>query len=458
MIFEISTRKRSKETTIASLLRKHFHPVTLDALSISERIFPPRVRADLQKGTDRLFVGENKIMHFCGARKQMAFDGLDLPELIASGGSPAVSVAPEYEQIDVGEERPIRCLKSGLWLLENTGGRYAVFLAPASRLRQTVGIKFQIATVNDAQGTQTAQAFFDHLEHSVLKAEVYRGKVLSLEQGESFAGTPAAIKVHKLRTVRREQVILPLSTLHLLDRNVIQFIWQRSQLAQLGQATKKGILFYGPPGTGKTHTIHYLAASLPGHTTLLITAEQVKLLSEYMALARLLQPSIVVIEDVDLIAQNREVTTRPYEEILLNRLLNEMDGLTEEADILFILTTNRPEVLEGALASRPGRVDQAIEFPLPDAVGREKLVRLYSATAQASDEIVRKIALRTVRVSGAFIKELMRRTSQFNLERDGAGSLEMRDVENALEEMLFAGGSLNRKLLGFHGDGKIGFA
>jgi cell division protease FtsH len=51
---------------------------------------------------------------------------------------------------------------------------------------------------------------------------------------------------------------------------------------------KKGLLFYGPPGTGKTHTIRYLAGALRGHTTLLITAEQVALIEEYMTLARLL--------------------------------------------------------------------------------------------------------------------------------------------------------------------------
>src|SRR5213593_4746989 len=59
-----------------------------------------------------------------------------------------------------------------------------------------------------------------------------------------------------------------------------------------------------------------------------------------------------------------------------NKLLNEMDGLRPDADVLFILTTNRPESLEMALASRPGRVDQAIEFPLPDGEGRAELIRL----------------------------------------------------------------------------------
>ncbi len=145
------------------------------------------------------------------------------------------------------------------------------------------------------------------------------------------------------------------------------------------------------------------------------------LLGEYMALARLLQPSVVVIEDVDLIARNREDMGSACEEVLLNKLLNEMDGLRESADILFILTTNRPQALEAALASRPGRVDQAIEFPLPDEEGRQKLVRLYSRGAELADEVVRAVVERTERVSAAFIKELMRRSVQFRLERDGGG-------------------------------------
>ena len=167
-------------------------------------------------------------------------------------------------------------------------------------------------------------------------------------------------------------MILPARTLELLERNVVRFVGLRSRLSGLGLATKKGLLFYGPPGTGKTHTIHYLAGALQGHTTLLITAEQVGLLGEYMALARLLQPSIVVIEDVDLIARDRTTMDSPCEEALLNKLLNEMDGLRPDSEILFILTTNRPEALEAALASRPGRVDQAIEFPLPDEEGRDQ--------------------------------------------------------------------------------------
>jgi ATP-dependent 26S proteasome regulatory subunit len=184
---------------------------------------------------------------------------------------------------------------------------------------------------------------------------------------------------------------------------------------------------------------------------LLISAEQVGLLAEYMTLARLLQPSIVVVEDADLIARERTQMESVCEEVLLNKLLNEMDGLKEEADILFVLTTNRPEALESALTSRPGRIDQAIEFPLPDEDGREKLVRLYSQGISLNAQLIHAIAKRTDRVSPAFIKELMRRSVQFHLERSDNGVLELADVENALEEMLFSGGSLNARLLGVTG-------
>jgi ATP-dependent 26S proteasome regulatory subunit len=243
-------------------------------------------------------------------------------------------------------------------------------------------------------------------------------------------------------------VILPEATLKLLDRNVLHFVGSREQLRRLGQSTRKGILLYGPPGTGKTHTIRYLASNLPGHTTLIITAAQIALLPHYMSLARLLQPAMVVIEDVDLIARSRDEMEGPCEESMLNGLLNEMDGLKQDADILFILTTNRPEQLEGALAGRPGRIDQAIEVPLPDEAGRRKLVQLYGSGLPLGETIMAEAAQRTEGVSAAFIKELMRRIAQASIARDGGATVGSADIHEALDDMLFAGGRLNVKLLG----------
>ena len=440
---------------VSVLLAKHFGRGQLEGLSVSERQFPIRVRPDLQRAVEALFGDSVKGKQFFSMRQEHAIHSISFGSLLASNWLQSPVLAPpEYEEVDVGEDKPVRCLNVGLWLLEQAGHRYAVLLSPALTHGLRTGISFQIATDDDGEAANVAETIFKKLEVAVQAGRSYRGKILSLEMEQSFTGMSTGIKVHKLRTVDRDQVILPAKTLALLERNVIRFVDRREKLSALGQSTRKGLLFYGPPGTGKTHTIHYLASALKGHTTLLVTAEQVGLLAEYMALARLLQPSVVVIEDVDLIARDRSQMSGPCEESMLNKLLNEMDGLKESADVLFILTTNRPETLEAALASRPGRVDQAIEFPLPDQEGREKLVRLYGGEAGLSDDLVKTVVGRTENVSAAFIKELIRRSVQFRLEREDATAVVQQDVEEALDEMLFSGGSLNVKLLGGNVDGQ----
>src|SRR5207249_12242736 len=161
---------------------------------------------------------------------------------------------------------------------------------------------------------------------------------------------------------------------------------------------------------------------------------QVGLLDEYFRLARFLQPSTVVVEDVDLIARAREHMGSACEEVLLNKLLNEMDGLREDADVIFILTTNRPDKLEPALAARPGRIDQAIEFPLPDEAARAKLVKLYARGLEVSDELLAVIVRRTKGASPAFIKELMRRAAQLQFEVRAEGKLPRSEERRAGSE------------------------
>jgi ATP-dependent 26S proteasome regulatory subunit len=166
-----------------------------------------------------------------------------------------------------------------------------------------------------------------------------------------------------------------------------------------------------------------------------------------MALARLLQPALVVIEDADLIARDRTTMDNACGEVLLNRLLNEMDGLREKADVFFILTTNRPEMLEAALAGRPGRIDQTIEFPLPDAHHRGRLISLYARSLPLHRDLIEDLCRRTESASPAFIKELMRRVAQHHLAV-GDPQVTRTTVEAALHEMLFSGGALNTRLLG----------
>jgi ATP-dependent Clp protease adapter protein ClpS len=437
---------RNKQFAYAcDALTWHFAGIPRDRLVATSRLFPGHMRADVQVATDRLF--STSSMRFFGIHEEHRYETLTIATLSRDGRN-AQAIAPaQYHEVDVGESAPVKCLNNGLWLCQTDSLRYAVVLSSHREYGYESGTRIEIVAPVGADGAEFVQRCFSELENAVDAARSYRGKVLSLDGDRDYRGRSRGVTVHKLPPVQREDVILPEATLKLLDRNVLNFVGSREQLRRLGQSTRKGILLYGPPGTGKTHTIRYLASNLPGHTTLIITAAQIALLAHYMNLARLLQPSMVVIEDVDLIARNRD-DMGPCEESMLNGLLNEMDGLKQDADILFVLTTNRPEQLESALAGRPGRIDQAIEVPLPDDIGRNKLVQLYGKGLPLGDAVVDEAAQRTKGVSAAFIKELMRRVAQASIARDGGTSVVSHDISEALDDMLFAGGKLNVKLLG----------
>jgi hypothetical protein len=391
------------------VLAEHFPGVGISDIVTSSRVFPGHIRVDLQSAIEQLLVATSQ--RVLGILEHHRYETLTFAALTRQGQQASVIAPIRYEEVDIGDAVASRCLTNGLWLCHDGGTPYAVLLSHHREYGQEAGVQIEIAITAGGRGADLVERSFDQLEAAISQSRAYRGKVLSLEQKTPYAGRSGAILVHRLQPVNRAEVILSPDTLELLDRNVFRFVASREGLRALGQSTKKGILLYGPPGTGKTHTIRYLASNLPGHTTLIVTAEQVGLLAEYMTLARLLQPSIVIIEDADLIARAREQMGGPCEEVLLNKLLNEMDGLREDADILFVLTTNRPDQLEAALAARPGRIDQAIEVPLPDEACRDRLIRLYGKGLVIAEPVVREAVRRTTGVSAAFIKELMRRAA-----------------------------------------------
>ena len=441
------TRNKSNVLLAESLLKRHFGKQELNSLVTASRTFPITARVDVQFALEKLFA-ERPDSQVVGCHTGFGHETLTVAHLLSNPHYPVVIAPLQHEEIDIGEALPARCLKQGLWLTQVDSIPFVLLLSPGTNYGRVQGVHVEVAVPPGEAGAQLSRQLLERVENLVRETKSYRGKVISLEAMDQYAGNVGVIKVHKLHGVKRDQVILPAKTIQLLERNIEGFIRQREELRKLGMPVKKGLLFYGPPGTGKTHTIHYLASQLPDHTTLLITAEQVGLLDHYFQLARFLQPAMIVIEDVDLIARAREQMYGPCDESLLNKLLNEMDGLREDAAVLFVLTTNRPDKLEAALASRPGRIDQAVEFPLPDEQGRALLTKLYACGLPLSDEMVRLIVKKTEGASAAFIKELMRRSAQFYLERGHDGALQPELLDAALEEMLFTGGSLNVKLLG----------
>lgn len=432
-------------------LKRHFRTQRMHELMTANRTFPVTARVDLQLALEKLFADYSAAKLIGIHHPYSQHETLTFAQVLGDQHYPVVVSPLQHEEVDIGEALPARCLRQAIWLAHKGKMPFALMISAATSFGRLSGTHVEIAVPPGEAGSNLSRRLFDHLEVLVRSTASYRGKVISLEATDNYSGRVGVLRVHKLRDVSRKQVILPEKTLQLLDRNIGGFVRQREQLSKLGMPVKKGLLFYGPPGTGKTHTIHYLASQLPDHTTLLITSEQVGLLDHYFQLARFLQPAMVVIEDVDLIARARETMYGPCDESILNKLLNEMDGLREDAAILFVLTTNRPQNLEAALASRPGRIDQAIEFPLPDKSGRSQLVRLYASGLPLDDDVVEMIVRKTDKGSPAFIKELMRRAAQLYIQNGSSGQLRSADLNEALEEMLFAGGSLNAKLLGAEG-------
>jgi hypothetical protein len=360
----------------------------------------------------------------------------------------------EYQDVDIGEADPVRCLTRGLWLAEQDSMRFALLLDVREGYRG-VRVRLEIAVPPGDPSARLAALLMERLRIQAEGGASWRGKALVLERGEhDFDVAPAGLRVEKTAPVRREDIVLPETTLALIERNTLGFVQQAQELARLGMSAKKGVLLYGPPGTGKTLIVRWLARALEGYTKLIVTAGNYGLLGETFEIARALQPAMVVLEDVDLVGGHRDGPWTGGS--TLNMLLNEMDGLKSEMRLLFVLTTNRPEVLEPALAARPGRVDQAIEISLPGEDERRLLVKRYARGLQLPEELAGETARRVGRASPAFIKELMRRAAQAMFERGGGCTLEARDVERAIGDMLGAGGRLGARMLG--AESAIGFA
>ena len=432
-------------------LARHFGSILLNEVLATGRVYPQRQQADLQLALDELF-GERKVPeNFIGTQNRR-HDATTFSRLVERDRGAAEIAPAQFEEVDIGGDEVVRCLKNGIWFRHEGDVPFVVVLGVQEDYNGGATLSVEIAAPPGDVGASLCTRIFNALELRLSKASCYRGRVLSLEQPHRWAGRAQRIRVHELEPVAREDVILDEATLQAVERNVLKFAEQRPALRAMGLSTQKGLLFHGAPGTGTTHCIRYLSGKLAGHTTLLITAEQAGLLSAYMSLARLLQPALVVIEDADLIARDRDDMNSACDEVMLNQLLNELDGLREKADVFFVLTTNRPEMLEPALASRPGRIDQTIEFALPEESLRRRLVALYARSLDLPRDVMDDLARRTDGSSPAFIKELMRRIAQHHLEAGGHGVVTRQTAEAALHEMLFSGGVLNARLLGGKAD------
>ena len=292
---------------------------------------------------------------------------------------------------------------------------------------------------------EVTDALLADLRALMVERSVFRGQVLSFDLTESMYGaSEGGITFLERPALDAEQVVLPEGTLARIERHVAGPVRHRQALRDAGQHLKRGLLLYGPPGTGKTHTVRYLVSQLPDVTCVVLAGNALSLVMAATELGHALQPALIVVEDVDLIAEHRELHLGPQP--LLFTLLDAMDGLTAEADVAFVLTTNRADLLEEALSQRPGRVDLAVEIPTPDAAARRSLLALYTGDLPLSAAALDTAAERSGGVTASFFKELARRTVL--LAAEGGRPVDDEALTDALDEMLADSEQLTRALLG----------
>jgi hypothetical protein len=430
------------EPEVARRVRDHLgaDPEELPATSAE---FSVTERANLQLALDAV-LPDAELVGF--TLRHMGGMHLAIADIV-TGSNPYAAVAfgtTRHVEVDVGDGRVVRCVESGLFLVKRDGEPLVLMLAPASAHNPMQAATLQLEGIAAREGV--VSELLRDLRAAMNEHNVFRGKVFSLESEDYQT---VSVRFHSLPDIARGGVILPHGTLERLEQHAIGIAQNAEALRAAGRHLKRGILLHGPPGTGKTLSLMYLLGAMRGRTTILLTGRGLGLIGQAVRMARELAPATVVFEDIDLVASERTMPMATGG--VLFELLNQMEGIAEDEDLLFLLTTNRPDLIEPALAARPGRVDLALEIPLPDDDGRRRLFRLYGEGIEIDEPTETELAARSAGVSGAFIKELVRQ-AWLRSTLEGRETPTGADVVRVLDDLLGERSALTRRLLGQQGD------
>jgi hypothetical protein len=359
----------------------------------------------------------------------------------AESGSDRLAPA-EYTSAATGPDTTAEVVDFGLVLTSAPSGTPVMLALRTSQYHGRPAVAMDVL----AAVRQDAAALLDELLRLINEFDVVRGQVVSFSASEHF-GNELVSFLPRPR-IDAQDVVLPDGVLASIERHVVGPATRAERLKELGVHLKRGLLLHGPPGTGKTHTVRYLMGRLRECTVIVLSGTSLRFIEPAAALARRLTPSVLVVEDVDLVATDRSFS--PSGNPLLFTLLDAMDGVAADADVTFVLTTNRAADLETALVERPGRIDLAVEIPRPDVHGRRLLFDLYRGTAAVTADLEPAVAL-TDGATASAIKELMRRAILAAIEAEPDADPPVVDDEvlrAVLDDFSSERESLSRSLLG----------
>jgi ATPase family associated with various cellular activities (AAA) len=365
---------------------------------------------------------------------------------------------PTYVARNSGYAEEIHLPSDSFWLIRTQAG--APFGAGVIRVwlpARNGFVHLEVAT----QRPNDAQRILDAIAELASTHSIYRNRMIRMvfgpevrgDYGEDESMEPMDLIFYKEQPIGDRDIILDEMHRELIERTIIDFHQRRDQLRQLGLPGKRGVLFYGPPGTGKTYTCKYIAHRLATATTIVVTGHALLHMKAICAIAKMLQPALVLLEDVDLVFAQRD--NNAYNTVL-GEFIDQLDGFGDADQIIFILTTNAIERIESAIKDRPGRVSQCVYFGPPSATLRQRyldvLVQPYDTTSVDLSRLVGQ----TEGVSQAFLKELVFRAVQIasdQLEHNGAAlRLDDEHFATALREMTTGSGRVAQRIIGFRMD------
>lgn len=438
---ELPDTREPQETQLGVLVREHLGVPASEVPVTSERLSAHRLAdADIALG---VIASEDPEARLVGVSGGMERHHEDTQNLFAHRYTSFGPGPVEYVTTATGPDSSRQTVAFGVHLFRFQGVPVAVLVRNAMPMHGRDAVTLDVLAGDD----QAAGRLIERVHEAMNTHSVIRGNVVSFT-GDEFGSGLGGLTFLARPRVGVDDVVLPAGVIDDIRGHVIGIGERADTLRAYGQHLKRGVLLYGPPGTGKTLTVEHLLSETPGRTAILLQGGSLQFVAEAARLARAMTPAMLVFEDVDLVATERGMFDGPQP--LLFEILDALDGVGGDADIAFLLTTNRADILEPALAQRPGRVDLAVEIPLPDASARRALLTLHARDTPLSPAALDAAAERAEGITASFTKELIRRAAL----RAALDETPLADqhLETALDEMLDAAAALTRSLVGGYGD------